>query len=69
MKQLQVIGVSGSIILTTDGPKKPIGNRIFSVGDYVWVHGMAAYGHESGNGGIIVDVSGIPIVSTQGGGL
>lgn len=63
MKQVKVLGVSGSIVQTTDGPKKPIGNRVFIVGDYGFAHGDALYGHESANYSPQVETDGIPIIN------
>ena len=63
MKQTMVTGLSGSMVLTQDGAKYPIGNRIFAAGDYAWVHGDAILGHETGGGALLVEVDGIPILS------
>lgn len=64
MKQVKITAISGQSLITSDGNViYPIGNRIFSVGDYAWTDGTVAFGHETGGGGIVpTSMDNIPIL-------
>lgn len=62
MKQIQILGVSGSTLITSGGVKKAGGNRLFQPGDYAWAHGDMVFGHERYNGTPPVEVGAIPIL-------
>ncbi len=46
MKLEQITGISGTIIYTSSGGKRAIGNASHQVGDWVWTDSKVIFGHE-----------------------